>query len=147
MKVSTWLKAHPRALRTVARDAPVEEALARLLEDPSLRDVYVADDDGCLLGHVSEHKIARHLLGHHRPVLTRRQIMQRVAGATAGELMNAHFPIARPDDELDEVLHRQLEHDVEDLPILEDDRPIGAVNLRQVLQALEEGRIDDDEDA
>ena len=68
--------------------------------------------------------------------------VERVAGGTARELMQADFPSSRPDEELDMVLHRQLEHDIEDMPVLAADGTLlGAVNLSEVLRAVRRGEI------
>jgi CBS domain-containing protein len=63
--------------------------------------------------------------------------MEKVAGGPALELMNSHFPTASPDEELDNVLHRQLEHDIEDMVVVDSDGVLlGAVSLTAVLKAL-----------
>jgi len=51
--------------------------------------------------------------------------------------MNSYFPTASPDEKLDNVLHRHLEHDIEDLVVVDSDGVLlGAVSLTAVLRAL-----------
>jgi CBS domain-containing protein len=135
MKVSEWLKSHDSAIVTVSSGSPIDEVIARLLNQPCLRDVYVTADDGRLLGHISHKRLAEHLLAEHRPTHTRRQLMERVAGGAARDFMNSAFAVAAPGEELDDVLNRQLEMDIEDMPVVgEDGRTVGAVNLTAVLR-------------
>jgi CBS domain-containing protein len=135
MKVSEWIRHHPGRVLTVSPHASLGEAMDEMLAQPHLRDIYVMAEDGRLLGHVSHKKIALHILAEHRPIHTRRQLMERIVGGTVGDFMDIHFTYAHPDEELDNVLHRQLEHDVEDMPVIDsEERLLGAVNLSAVLR-------------
>lgn len=135
MKVSEWLMEHPDVIVTVAEDATLAATLARLLEESCLRDVYVTGSDGRLMGHISHRRIAEHVLGEHRRAHTRRQLMERVAGGTAADFMNSAFATASPDEELDNVLNRQLDMELEDMPVVDRDGSIiGAINLTHVLR-------------
>ena len=63
--------------------------------------------------------------------------MMRIAGGSARELMDTEFTFARPEEELDNVLHWQLEHDVEDMPVINGDgKLLGVINLRVVLREM-----------
>lgn len=135
MKVDEWMRSHPVQVVTVRSDTSLEAAVDELMLGPSLRDVYVVDDDGVLLGHLSHERLLRLVLDEHRHVRSRRQLMERVAGGVARDLMNSSFPTANPNEELDNVLDRAIEHRIEDLPVV-DDRGvlIGAINLTAVLR-------------
>lgn len=139
MKVAEWLEGHPAEAVTVMPEDTLETLLERLLA-PSccLRDLYVLLGDGSLAGHISRKRLAAYLLSEHRPVHTRRQLMDRVAGVgSALDFMDRHFPTAAPDEELEDVLHRQLEHEIEDMPVIDASGALlGAVNLTQVLREL-----------
>ena len=137
MKVSKWIRQCPGQVVTVSPDWRLEEIVDRLLQQSGLRDVYVVADDGRVLGHLSHRRLARLLLAEHRPVHSRRQIMERVAGGAAHELMESHFPSAHPDEELEDVLHRLLENDMEDMAVVDDlGVLVGAVNLTAVLRGM-----------
>jgi len=137
MKVAEWLKQHPRDLGTVHPDWSVETIIDHMLAIPGLRDLYVVAPDGRLIGHISYHKVACILLAEHRPEHTRRQLMEHVSTGNAGELMNSHFVTAGLDEELEDILHRQLDHYIEDLPVIDDSgKPMGAINLAQVLESF-----------
>lgn len=135
MKVKDWIQAHPGTALSVTPDASLDEVLDRLLAEPCLRDVWIVDDAGRVVGHLSHQRLAQLALGAHRRHRTRRQLMEQVAGGAARELMTEHFPHASPEEELDDVLHRQIEHGVEDMPVLDSAGVLlGAVNLTAVLR-------------
>jgi CBS-domain-containing membrane protein len=80
------------------------------------------------------------VLIEHRPIHTRRQILERVARGSARELMETHFASARPEEELDDVLDHLLEHGVENMPVVDaGGRSLGVINLTEVLAALHSG--------
>jgi predicted transcriptional regulator len=135
MTVAQWMTQHPGRAVTVHREASLDEVVERMLEGAGVRDVYVADGR-TILGHISQRKIAHLLLAEHRRRHTRRQIMDQIAGGAVQDLMDLHFASARPDEELDNVVDRMLEHDIEDLPVLDAQRQlVGAIRLTTVLQA------------
>lgn len=137
MKVSDWIRLHPQKAVTAPPEWTLGQIVERVLAEPGVRDIYVVGDDGRVLGHISHRRLARLFLAEHRPVHTLRQIFERVAGGVADELMDTHFVSAHPDEELDNILHRQLEHDVEDMPVLDADGVVlGVVRLREVLRAF-----------
>lgn len=142
MRVSEWTARHRSTVITVPAESSLQELLDRLLREPCLRDLYVVDDANRLIGHVTHTRIAHLILGRHRPVHTRRQLMDQVACGSARELMHTDFPSAHPGEDLDSVLHRQLENDVEDMPVVADDGSlVGAVKLAEVLRAAHEGTL------
>lgn len=135
MRVEEWLAQHPRLPLTVEPDAEARQVLRCLLADGGRRDIYVVDR-GRLVGHIDLRRLAHLLLAESRPEHTRRQLMERVVPATAREMMTSHFARARPHEELDAVLHRQLDHGVEELPVVDDaDRALGVVHLVDILAA------------
>ncbi|MFC1602701.1 CBS domain-containing protein [Pseudomonadota bacterium] len=135
MKAVDWIKQHSKLPTTVKPDAAFDAILDLLLTIPCLRDIYVASDDGILIGHISHHRLSQLLLAEYRPVHTRRQLIERVIAETAKEIMEPHFETAHIDEELDEILHRQLNSGVEEMPVLDDSGlPIGVINLTQILR-------------
>ena len=137
MKVAEWLRLHPGNAVTVSPDASFAAVLDRLLDVPGVHDVYVVAPGGRVVGHLSRHRLARMRLAEHRPSRTRRQLMEQVAGGVAREIMNPHFPAAAPDEDLDNVLHRQLEQEIEDMPVLDEQGALlGTINLTAVLREM-----------
>lgn len=134
MKVAEWIINSPGKFPTVRPQCSLDEVADRLLEEANLRDLYVTTTDGHVLGHLGYNRIAHLLLAEHRRTHTRREIVERVAAGTAKQLMNTHFACAHLDEDLENVLHRQLGTNVEDMAIVDDNGIlVGTVNLRSVL--------------
>lgn len=135
MIVSDWLKAHPRHPMTVSAGTSIEEALDRMLEEPCVRDIYIVDGNKRLIGHLSHTRLAECLLIEHRPVHTRRQLMDRVAGGNVAAHMDPELYFANCDEPLDEVISRQLSKQLEDMPIIDNTGKIlGAINISDILR-------------
>lgn len=143
MKVSEWISEHPCQVITVSPDLDLEEVIDRLLKEQCQRDIYVVSEAKQVVGYLSHRKLVKWMLAEHQSVLSRRQIIERVLEGKAGELMNTGFAYARPDEEIDEVLQRQIENNVEDMPVLDENGMlVGAVNMTSVLRAINEGGIE-----
>jgi predicted transcriptional regulator len=49
---------------------------------------------------------------------------------------------AHPDEQLDNVLHRMLEYEVDDMPVLDDNNGVvSSIRLTDVLRALQRGEL------
>ena len=130
MKVAEWLKRHPSTAITVPPDCPLEKVMDRVLAERCLRDIYVVSREGKLIGHLSYQKLIHFVLAKHRAVHTRRQLMQRVAAEVSEDLMNAQVVYAKPDEEVDNVIDRQLEHGIDDMPVIDDQGVmLGVINI------------------
>ena len=134
MKVSDWLRQHPIQAGVVQEDWNLEQIMEKLLSNSRLKDLYVLDANKLVIGHLSYKKLARLVLAEHHAFHTRRQILERIAPGSAVELMEAHFVSASPDENLEEILYRQLDHWVEDLPVINQRGELhGVINLSDVL--------------
>jgi CBS-domain-containing membrane protein len=136
MKVADWIAEHPQPLVTVSTDCMIDQLLEQMLAKPCQRDLYVRDKEGRLHGHISYRRLAHLLLSEHRPSQSLRQMVEQVTGGSAKEIMSAQFPSARPGEELDDVIHRQLDSGIEQMPVIDETgNPVGVVNLTDVLMA------------
>ncbi len=134
MKVSHWLNTHPTHEGVVGEDWSLEQIMQKLLGNSRLNDLYVIDANKVVIGHLSYKKLAKLVLAEHCRCHTRSQLLERVVSGNAVELMEIHFASAKPDEDLYEILFRQLDHWVEDLPIInQQGRLIGVINLSDVL--------------
>lgn len=137
MKVSDWLLKHPTHAGIVHEDWNLGQIMQILLSNSRLNDLYVTDANNRVIGHLSYKKLAKLVLAEHCNSHTRNQILERVAAGSAGELMEIHFATAAPGENLDEILFRQLDHWVEDLPVVnEQGELLGVINLSDVLLAV-----------
>lgn len=134
MKVSDWLSKHPTHAGVVREDWSLEQIMEKLLSNSRLNDLYVLDENNLVVGHLSYKKLAKLVLAEHCISHTRSQILERVAAGSATELMEVHFASAAADEELDEIIFRQLDHWVEDLPVIDQEgKLLGVINLSDVL--------------
>lgn len=134
MKVSDWLRKHPTHAGIVQEHWSLEQVMEKLLGNSRLNDLYVIDSKNVVVGHLSYKKLAKLVLAEHCNYHTRSQILERITGGTAAELMEIHFATASPDEELAEILFRQLDHWVEDLPVVNSAGEfLGVINLSDVL--------------
>ena len=139
MKVSEWIGLHPAMPVTVPPDVESEAIAETFLSHPHLRDIYVVSPEGAVLGFIRHRRLAQILLSEYLPIQSSHQIIERVSGGSARELMEADFVSAHPDEQLDNVLNQMLEYEVEDMPVLDNRRRIvGNINLTEVLRAVRE---------
>jgi len=133
ISVAEWLKDHPEMPIIAAGDASMTQLAQTLLAENS-RDIYIADDDNKIIGHLSFGRIVSHLFAQHRPIQSHRQLFAQITDATAQELMDPHFAYARADETLCDVIHRQLERDIDNLVVLgQDHHLLGAIKLRELV--------------
>jgi len=142
MQVSEWIKSHREKPVTVEPDADIAGIATALLSRPGLRDVYVVSREGRVLGFIRHRRLAQLLLAEHLPIQSSHQIIERVSGGCARELMEADFVTANPAEELDNVLNRMIQFEVEDMPVVDDaGRIVGNINLTAVLRSVHEETI------
>jgi len=133
MKVKQWIQQYPENILTVSPDDSLQHAAALLLNNR--RDIYVMDETGKLLGHLSYKRISNLVLAEHRSTSTRRQIMERIACGPVKEMMDAPPLTANADEALEDVIQLFLDHDIEDLPVLDtSNQLIGVINLTDLLR-------------
>jgi len=134
MKVAEWINRFPGHIVTIHAESSLEQAVDQLLSRACVQDIYVVSGEDVVLGHLSHKRIASLFLAEHRPIHTRRQIMERVVLGPAEELMEGEFVFARPDEELDDVLCRFVDHDLQDMVVLDAQGVLaGGINLNTVL--------------
>jgi len=142
MKVSEWICHFPGHIVTVQPESTIEQMVDRMLSVAGVQDIYVVSSENLVLGHLSHKKLASLLLVERLSIHTRRQIMERVVEGSAKELMEIEFVFARPDEELDDVLYRFVEHDVQDIPVLDvQGLLVGSIHLNTVLGEIRKGAI------
>lgn len=142
MKVSEWLAIQAGKTAVADADLSIKQLAATFLAHPALRDLYIVSRQGEILGHIRHHRLAQILLSEHLPVQPHRQIMERLFGSTAREIMESDFVSAHPDEELDNVIHRMLEYRVDDMPVINGaNQIIGNINLTDIMRASQDGGL------
>jgi CBS domain-containing protein len=112
--------------RNPVKISPADTAttIARLLGGNRRGFAVVCDADDKLLGVLSVMDIVR-ALGEHEA---------GVAALSARSLMNTEFVVCRPQDSVEDALNLMAAHEIRHLPVVEEDRLIGVVNIRDVLE-------------
>ncbi len=129
-----WLENHHSKPVIVTEMASISE-LANALLVMNKRDAYVVNKANRVIGHISFAKVANQLLSEHRSTHTHRQLFARVVEPTAKELMDPHFTSAYKDELLCDVIHRQLDHGLDDLIVLTRDthEALGVIQMNDIL--------------
>lgn len=131
--VAEWLAQHPAQMVVVTQDTPLVTVVKLMLEHDS-RDAYVVEGNR-VRGHVGFNKLLNYLFTQERPVHSHRQLFSRIADISVVDIMDPHYAYCRPNEQINAVLHRQLQHDVTDLIVLAtDDSPVGVVKLTEVVR-------------
>jgi CBS domain-containing protein len=94
-----------------------------VLAEKGLGALVVVDQEGRLIGIVTERHIVRRLAADHE-VLIR----------TVGEIMSRDLLTATPQDELSAVLHLMTERRIRHMPVLDGNALAGIVSLGDVLR-------------
>lgn len=131
--VAQWMETHPLRGVLVTPETPLVNVV-KLLLDTDSRDAYVIESDR-VRGHLGFSKVVSHLFSHERPIHSHRQLFSLIADISVADIMDPHFAYCRQSEQINAVLHRQLQHDVTDLIVLaSDDSPVGVVRLTEVVR-------------
>lgn len=132
MVVSDVLKKSARRVVTASADMSVQKALA--LMDKEKAGVLVVVQDGRSVGIFSTRSCVR-LCFDKNPAL--------FEGISLGEAMTSKLISASPDEETDTIMDMMLRSDIEHLPVIDNDRLTGVVQIQDLM--LERIQILEDE--
>jgi CBS domain-containing protein len=134
---------------TVREDTPIKSAI-RLLEEHDITGMPVVDDDGHLVGVVTEADVIRESVlpdqrAHEVPV----RLSSAPLPGTVGDVMSTRPLVVSGDTELAEAVDLMTSSVVKSLPVVDRGRLVGVVSRRDVVGMLarEDGRIEADIDA
>jgi CBS domain-containing protein len=105
-------------LTTVPMSAPIEQA-ARLMRDEDIGDVIVINDDGGLVGLVTDRDITIRATADGRDP----------SGTTVREICSSDLVTARPGADVSEVAELMRSQAVRRIPVVDGDRPVGIISL------------------
>lgn len=125
MKISDIRKSTPTGLQTISPQQTVHEAI-RLLCSHNIGALPVVDDDGELIGIVSERDVLR--LCSHDDCQEKLKLKVR-------DVMTREVIISVPEDSLDYVMRVMTEKRVRHLPVLEEQRLIAIISIGDVVKA------------
>ena len=123
MSVRTLLKTKPAGVTTVDSAADVGAA-ARLLRDNAIGGLPVVDQDGSLVGFLSEREIVEAVL-RHSPF---------VSDVGVPSIMRRPAPICRSDDPIRDVMERMTQDRLRHLVVMEGDRIAGVISVGDIVK-------------
>lgn len=119
---------------TVHPDRAAKEA-ARLLAEHTFSTLPVVDDDGRLVGVVTEADLLRHRILPD-PGTYVHGLAQQPTAATVGEVMSIRVVKTGPGTHVAELSKAMLDRHVHTVPVVDGDRLVGVVSRRDLLRSI-----------
>ena len=116
-----------REVPVVPKRATVSEIIDAFAESDHSRILYVVDDEGRFRGVLSLGNMIRHVFFHyHDPSIDSRSLVSMSVSETAGDFMQREPVFAMLSDKVEDILQRMIDHNVKEIPILDDERRVVA---------------------
>ena len=122
MLVARILSAKSDSIITIGPDATIPE-LAEILSVQHVGAVLVTDAAGDMVGIISERDVARGVHGHG----------QALFSASVADLMTREVITCGPENSVSDIVRLMNDHGIRHLPVMQDERPIGIVSMRDVV--------------
>ncbi len=125
---------------TIGLDSSIDELLARIVEDPRTRHVYVVDQKNRLVGSVRLNSVLKHLF----PMVTAAppgkggmlSLLSSISAEKVKDLMNARPSFVREDATAAEAVQMMADEQVNELPVVNDrDEVMGEINFLEIIAA------------
>lgn len=132
------------------RDVSVKEA-AELFTEKGIGGAPVVDDEGNLIGMVSSGDLIMrdvrlryptviHVLDSFiylpNPAQRFNEELKKAVGATVGDVMSEKVIATDPDATIEDVATLMVDHDVDRIPVVEDDKPIGIITKADIVRTI-----------
>jgi CBS domain-containing protein len=116
-----------RKVPVVPKGATVSEIIDAFAASDHSRILYVVDDEGSFRGVLSLGNMIRHVFFHyHDPSIDSRSLVSMVVSETAGDFMQKEPMVTMLSDDVEAVLQRMIDHNVKEIPILDDEKRVVA---------------------
>ena len=124
----------------IGPDQLLDELLAKIVEDPRTRHVYVLDRDGVLVGSVRLNTVLKHLFplitsaspGHERLL----DVLTSFEASTVRDIMNVDPAFVHEGTTVAETVKLMIGEQVNELPVVDNQhRVMGEVNFLEVINA------------
>lgn len=127
----------------VSTMATIPELVARMIEDPGSREIYVIDADGRYLGVVTAQRLAHVVFSHRLPISgSPIELLDLLSSETADHMLIRESISIHEDEALTRAIDLMFESGLIEIPVLNDDRTIvGNINLLDILAAWKDGRL------
>lgn len=127
-----------RKIPVVTQESSVEEAIDAMVRLPHSHLLYVVDDHKRLMGTISVANLVRHFFSRsHEPRIHPRHLITMITTETAKDIMETHPIFAMEDEDVELVLKRMIQKNVEDIAVLDSEkRPTGDITMTDLLRFL-----------
>ena len=116
------LQAEERPLPVVGESASVSEIIDTFAASRHSRLLYVLNDQGRLVGVISFGRMVRHVFFHYNGRdYDNRGLVHMAFSENARDFMERGALAAKLDDRIEDVLARMLDHNVKEVPVLDDE--------------------------
>jgi len=120
----------------ISEDAPIQEVVRKIIDDPKHRALYVVNKNSKLSGIVDLRRLTRHVFPHlFEEDLIGRGIIDLVSSETAKDLIPHPPAYVTDDDDLETAFRRMMENRLEEIPVVDKDmKVIGDLNLLELFE-------------
>lgn len=125
MKLFDIFQSKINVLHSVEAETDLQTA-AQVLTQHRIGAVAILDADGELLGILSERDVSKAFGINGAEAATK----------PVSAIMTASVITCRPDHDLDELFHSMVDNNIRHMPVVENNRPIGMISIRDVCRAL-----------
>jgi CBS domain-containing protein len=145
LKAKQLLAFSPSVPAVVTAEAGLREVVEKVLEDRSTREVYVIDDEGRFFGVITLRRLARFVFMHEVPdTSSATDLLELASARTARDVALQKASYVGEDDSLAHVIHVMFEFDINEIPVVNNERIIvGSLNMLEILAAWHAGQLND----
>ncbi len=116
-----------RKIPVVNKRATVNEIIDAFAASDHSRILYVVDDELKFRGILSLGNMIRYVFFHyHDPSIDSRSLVSMVVSETAGDFMQREPMFAVYSEDVEDVLQRMIDHNIKEIPILDDEERVVA---------------------
>jgi acetoin utilization protein AcuB len=131
VKVERWMSS---PALTVTADVPASLALRKMMEN-EIRRLPVVDDDGDLVGLVTDRDLRTALPPHGIPRLAE-EYRPGVEDPPVGDIMRRAVAVVSPGDNIRDVAELMHNHRITGLPVVQGRRCVGVITVQDLLEVL-----------
>ena len=131
MKVRDVFQTITKGADVVRETDPIPEVIRKVAQNLATRSVFVVDDEGRLIGIINVRDLLRVAGARflNRETLT---VIPYLTARKASDIMQPPYSVS-PDDEIEEGLRLAVQHDLKDIPVVEDGKVVGDLNCFEIL--------------
>ncbi|MDP6086166.1 MAG: CBS domain-containing protein [Nitrospinota bacterium] len=131
MKVRDVFQSITEGADVVHENDSIPRVIQRVSEDYKTRAVFVLNDAEQLVGIISVRDLMR-VAGARYLQQDTRTVLPYLTAAKAGDIMQTPYSVSS-EDEIQDALRLAVEHDLKDIPVVEEGKVMGDLNCFEIL--------------